>query len=81
MEGNPDLLQLAWVQWFGKSAAASSLGVVCSKTVRSDNINGNVYRIIDLMTTNVALVPRLLYDGSLSTQDLQPLESRPVVLT
>ena len=80
VEGSPDLLELAWVQWFGKSNAAPSAGVVCSKNIKSDNINGNVYRITDLVTTNVALVPRRLRNGSLSTSDWQVLESRPVVL-
>lgn len=80
VEGSPDLLELAWVQWFGKSNAAGSTGVVCSQNIRSDNINGNVYRITDLVTTNVALVPRVLRDGNLSTTDWQALKSRPVVL-
>jgi hypothetical protein len=80
VEGSADLLELAWVQWYGQSSAAASNGIVCSKKIRSDNRNGNVYRITDLVTTNVAVVPRLLCDGSLSTQDWQVLESRPVVL-
>ena len=81
VEGSPDLLELAWVQWFGGEKGASSSGVACSKTIRSDNINGSVYSITDLVTTNVAHVPRLLCDGSLSTHDWQALKSRPVVLT
>ena len=80
VEGSPDLLELAWVQWYGKCNAAATTGIVCSKKIRSDNRNGNVYRVTDLVTTNVALVPRLLCDGSLSTGDWQVLESRPVVL-
>ncbi len=67
------------MQWNGQSNAAASNGIVCSKKIRSDNRNGNVYRITDLVTTNVALLPRVLCDGSLSTQDWQVLESRPVV--
>jgi hypothetical protein len=75
-----DLLQLAWVQWFGRSGTAKSSGIVCSKDIRSDNDNGNLYRVTDLLPINVALVPRLLQDGSLSTKEWQVLMSRPVML-
>lgn len=79
-EGSSDMLELAWVQWFGRSNATSSSGAVCSMDIRSDSANGNVYRITDLLPGNIALVPRLLRDGSLSTKDWQALISRPVVL-
>ena len=80
IEGSPDLLELAWVQWFGRSNAANPRGVVCSKEIRSDNMNGNVYRVTDLVPGNIALVPRLLRTSGLSTNNWQALVSRPVVL-
>ena len=79
------LQQVAWVRWFGKrnaaGAASRSDGSVCAREVRSDRENGNVYRITDLKPFNVALVPRLLQDGSGYQQvDWQVLKGRPIVL-
>ena len=75
--------QVAWVDWFGRSAsgaASSSCGMVSARKVQSDKSNGNVFSITDLKPFNVAVAPRLLQDGSLSTQDWQVLVSRPIVL-
>jgi hypothetical protein len=77
------MLQVAWVEWYGRSAsgtAASSCGMTCAKKMQSDNSNGNVYNITDLKPFNVALVSRVMQDGSLSTLDWQVLVSRPIVL-
>ena len=82
LEGAP-MLQVAWVEWFGRSAsgaASSSSGSVCAKKVQSDNANGNVFSITDLKPFNIALASRVMHDGSLSTQDWRVLVSRPIVL-
>ena len=80
VEESADLEQVAWVEWFGRSNSSDPARMVCSRQVRSDNDNGNVYRITDLRPVNVALVPRLLQSGELSKNEWQVLVSRPVVL-
>lgn len=78
--GSLDLDQVAWVHWFGRSNASSPACLVCSKQVRSDNDNGNVWRITDLTPVNAAIVPRVLQNGELSTTEWQVLVQKPVVL-
>lgn len=80
VEDSPDLELVAWVQWFGRSNVSSPIGTVCSMQIRSDNDNGNVYRITDLTPINVAVVPRLLQNGELSKTEWQVLVGRPVIL-
>ena len=83
VESSAELQLVAWVNWFGRSTAgetASSAGLTCAQKIQSDNRNGNVYNITDLKPFNIAVVPRLLQDKSMSTQEWTVLVSRPIVL-
>ena len=83
VESSSELQQVVWVDWFGRSAAgaaASSTEFICAQKIQSDIRNGNVYNITDLKPFNIAVVPRLLQDGTSSSQDWMVLVSRPIVL-
>lgn len=84
----PECAQIAQVEWFGgtaQSAAASSAALasssapaatVVSNKSKSDAQNGNLYFASDLVPANIAVVPRILASGLLSTTQWQVMQAR-----
>jgi hypothetical protein len=82
-----EYLQIAQVEWYGRVPQPSSArGQVpsqraCANTVvsikpKSDAHNGNLWLASDLVPANVALVPRILASGLLSTTHWQVMRAR-----
>lgn len=83
-----EYVQIAQVEWFGRVAqpstasgpAASSLSApaatVVSRISKSDAQNGNLWLVSDLVPANIALVPRILASGALSSTHWQVMQAR-----